>query len=167
MALVSIAELRDHLDTPKSDGALRLLIQSAQAAVERYAGSALQRVETAIANRVGSILFLANEARSITEIRVDGAVLPATAYALQPDRRTILRTDAYGWYGNIVITYVPDVSVEQYKEAIIGLVMLEAARTGFRSEGLGGGVTYQQEDYAAARAAIFAKLSPADTLGFS
>ena len=141
--LIDVGQLREHIETGLSDGALERLIDSADAEIVRAYGPHDGELSVLVAGR-GYRIWLPRPAESITEIvewggwetLADADTVSADKYSLEHGGRTIFRTDA-PFMTNVQITYTPIADNSRRIVVLIDLVKLEVQFSGLASERVG------------------------------
>ena len=151
--LITVGQLREHVETDLSDDALERLVDSADAEMIRAFGPHDGELSVLVAGR-GYRIWLPRPAKSITEIgewagwETPGDADPVSAdkYSLEHGGRTIFRTDA-PFMTNVQITYTPIADNPRRTQALIDLVKLELEYRGLNTERVGSySVTYMDHD---------------------
>ena len=151
--LITVGQLREHVETDLSDEALERLVDSADAEIIRAFGPHDGEQSALVAGR-GYRIWLPRPADSISEIvewggwETPGDADPVFAdkYSLEHGGRTIFRTDA-PFMTNVQITYTPIADNPRRTQALIDLVKLEIQYRGLNTERVGSySVTYMDHD---------------------
>jgi len=148
MALLSPAEVREHVETDISDPALSRLINDAEAEIIRRYGDHTTEIEKIFGG--GHFIVLSRPADTITSITeilwgVFGGTtldLAADDYQVWPDKRRIERlsdgTNPRPIWGDVIeVDYTPVDESAQRKRVVIDLVKLALEYRGVKSEGIG------------------------------
>jgi len=173
--LLTPAQLREHVETDLSDGALQRILDSEEAEiVGRYGAHAT--ASEMLAGDHKPLLILARDAASITAITetvadVDTA-LAADDYRLWPGGRLERLSDgthpASTWGDRVAVTYVPADQVAQRSLVLVNLCKLALEYRGLKSEAIGSG-DYQMtaQEYNAERNRLLGSLAPRGGLWFA
>ena len=151
--LITVGQLRQHVETDLSDEALTRLLKSADAEIVRAYGPHDGEQSVLVAGR-GYRIWLPRPAESITEIvewagwetLADADTVSADKYSLEHGGRTIFRADA-PFMTNVQITYTPIADNPRRIAVLIDLVKLEIQYRGLNTERVGSySVTYMDHD---------------------
>lgn len=143
--LLTVGELREHLETDLPDEALLRIVTAEEAEIIRRYGAHATAAETLPGN--GEWLILERTATSITTVtEIDAdvtTVLAANDYRLCQGRQMErLHTGANPrsfWAPLVTVAYVPVDMTAQRKLALVQLATLAAKYTAMKSESVGGG----------------------------
>jgi len=146
MSLITVDQLREHIETDMSDDALQRLADDAEAEIISKYGPHTSQVEPFLLDTAQSFLYLSRPVDAITSVveTVDGVetTLAADDYELVSQWRRINRlgTGTHGrtyWGEKVVVTYaVTDENAER-TGVIIDIVKLEVEYTGNKSDDFG------------------------------
>jgi hypothetical protein len=173
-ALVSVADVRTHVETDLTDTALQRLIDDADALIVREHGAHGELTVT-IPGLNERFIFLE---RPITEASDISSIVESWSFLAGPLSRTLDETDFFVWYGGrglerlqtgthpawgwaerVAITYTPTSDDARRIRVTIDLVRLAAQYEALRGETVGDlSVTFP--DYALERAELIASLGP-------
>jgi len=143
---VTPAELREHIETDLSDGALQLLIDAEQEAIDKRAGPAAS--ESDLMQAFGAReLRLTRDASSIDGVKTrysaddDQVTLSANDYRLE-DKRTLVRLSTGDnpetrWIGKIEVAYTPETDAALRERVLIDLVKVAIEFKGIGFENVG------------------------------
>lgn len=162
MALLTVAQLREHVRTDLTDAALQRLADAAERIISDRAGplaSQTEHFDAADLYDHGDTIFLSRTPGSITSVSerdgLDDDVenLSADDYEIRGKRRLIRRGDGTNprarWADHVTVVYVPVDDTDLRSEVQIELVRLMAENRGLSSETVGdwsGGYgDYQQQ----------------------
>lgn len=147
MSVLTIAELKQHVETDLADTALQRVIDAVEADVEAFAGSATAVIDVRDYARGDGFVFLSQPAGSITSVtEFYGGVLTAldaSDYTIWNDglmleRNTTGAHPASYWQGRVTVTFTPTDQSTRRKMATIDLCKLELQYNGTISESAGG-----------------------------
>lgn len=165
MALLTVAEVRAHVESDLDDDAFGRLIDDADAEIIARLGALASSVEV---HKGGTErIWPHRKVSSITSIveRIDeqNTTLVATDYALDSDSRALERLQGGSnprseWAPQVTVTYVPVDETARRKRLLVDLVKLANRYAGVRGEGVGP-VRAEYGDYEAERNALFRSLS--------
>lgn len=171
MALLTTAQVREHIETDLKDDALTRLIEDADAQIVEVAGELNTETDTKIDEVLANALFLNRRASSITTVveevkQGDGSyystTLAADDYTLRSEGRIIERL-ATGtnprttWGDTVTITYVPYDTSMKRERVLIDLVKLAVQYNALDSEKVGD-YSASQSKYTAKRQALLKEL---------
>jgi hypothetical protein len=157
-SLLTVAEVRQHIETDLGDEALQRLIDDADAEIIRRLGTAAANTDVLVCD--GKILFLTRKASSITSItqRLEeiNTVLAANDYLLlgdgyQVERLTQGTNPQPRWIGTNTIVYVPQDTTISRKRLEIDLVKLALKYDGVLSSSVGDVRVQNFDNYQAER----------------
>ncbi len=167
MALLTVPQLREHVETPLPDAAVQRLLDDAEAAITAQVGPVGTVSETIEGGY--STLILSRPVGAITSITANGTTLAANDYRAGSYVLTRLGTGtnpASYWAGSVVVTYTPVADTATRQRVQVELVRLALTyNPGLTSETIGdwsqsfatgSGYNYQIE-----REAILATLGDA------
>lgn len=164
--LLTVAQIRGHIETDLTDEALQRLIDDADAEIIAEAGAVASHVDTMSSCELANVLFLSRRASTITTVveRVgdDDTTLDATDYELKADGLRIERLDSgpnprATWGEEVVVTYAPrDMSARRLRVEI-DLVRL-AAEYDARKSSSSGDWSQTSADYEGERSRILSRL---------
>lgn len=171
MSLLTVEQMREHVETDLSDTEVQRLIDAAEEEIiDKYGPHATQTDELDEC-RLSNVLFLTRPASEITtvteEIHTNGSIeqtpLDPDDYDLTADgwriRRLTTGTNPRGTWGDVVIVqYTPKDETSKREGVLIDLVKLAAQFSGLDSEKTGD---YQssQKDYQKSRNQVLGRLS--------
>jgi hypothetical protein len=162
--MLTVAELRKHVESPLEDDALRRLLDAAAEDIAQFT-----TVDEYI-TPVGNLLPLPHPAQSVTAVVENSVTLAANDYALSSSglllRRLDTGTNPYRtWHRSQAhITYARR-TIEATKEVVqIALVQMDLRAPGIRQQTMGSwsesfGGQQRGSDYIAERGRILARLS--------
>ena len=168
MALLTVTQIREHVETDLSDDALQRIIDSEDGEIIRRFGAPTTQTETFRASG-GTHLFLSRLVTSITsvteEVSGTSTTLAVDDYDLwwnQALERDDSGTNARSTWGDkVTVVYVPQTTTPQRTLLLIQLVQLAVQYSGVQSDSIGAGdysATYH--DYQRERERLFRKLEP-------
>lgn len=172
--LLTVTEVRDHVETDLIDSALTRLNESADAQVIRRAGPLSVEVDTFNIvkpndypdgrDRVLTLNRTPDSLTSITEQIFDNApvTLSADDYDLIADQLERLNDGTnprYYWGHKVIVTYAPVDTTAERKEAIIALIKAAVAYQGVKGE-KAGDYSMSAPEYRLEREAILNTLIP-------
>ena len=174
-SLITPTQLREHVSSALSDGALQTVIDAEEDALNDAAGSlGVQTEEFDDATPV-EYIFPACTIATITSIvekwpdtflgGYQSTTLDTTDYEIVPGNKSIRRLgsgahSATRWGRRVVLTYTPSAETAKRVLALINLCKLNLAYTGLKSESVGGGeYSMTQGEYDSQRAQIIAGLT--------
>lgn len=147
MSLLTVAEVRQEIETDLSDEAIQRNIDEQEQCLDRQIGKYdIQTDEIENDEPLPDILFLSRKAKSITTVieRVNDTdtILAADDYRLKYNNTCLERlntgTNARTYWGNYVkIIYTPESDVNIRKGVIIDLLKLKLAFNGQKREEIG------------------------------
>lgn len=145
--LLTVGELREHLETDLSDEALQRILNAEEAEIVRRYGPTATQTEMQQGGQ--TLLVLWRKAGSITSVietaidNVTQTTLAANDYRLWPSgqlERLVTGTHpAAFWAPLVTVTYVPEDQSAQRKGVLVQLAALAAKYNGLKSESVGGG----------------------------
>ena len=166
MAILTLAEVRDHVQTDLKDDALQRLLDDAEAEIVARLGS-----PTALSDVLpggDKMLYLSRKAASISSIverlEEQDYALVATDFKLHADGRRLERLQtgsnpSEAWRGLVTISGVPDTAdAASRKRLQADLVRLSVRYSGVASEGVGDVRVQNLPDYQAERDRLFLAL---------
>lgn len=167
MALLTVTQIREHVETDLSNDALQRLIDSEDGEITRRFGAPTTQTETLKGGE--SYVFLSRLVTSITSVTEE---VDETTTTLAVDDYDLwwnqaLERDADGtngrstWGDKVTVVYVPQTTTPQRTLLLIQLVQLAVQYSGVQSASIGSGdysATYQ--DYQRERERLFRKLEP-------
>ncbi len=170
MALLSAAEVREHVETDVDDAALQRVIDRLDADLVRRAGPHTGPLTETIAGRSLS-LFLARPIATVTTVRegdpIDGSTPALTVdldYRLWPNEGRIQRLPAGTRFDAVAeVVYSPVDDTEQRKRVLLELVRLDLAQSGRAREHIDD-YRYAGLDYEEHREALLREIRPFLTL---
>jgi len=148
VALVTLAQAREHLETDLVDAALTRLIDAADAEIVAFAGAHISAITTLLYGG-GEYLYLTRPAASFTSITeyvepsdLTGTLLVATDYRVELGGRAIRRlatgtNKSSEWGDRVSIVYIPVAESERRIRVELDLVRLFAKYEALKSEGIG------------------------------
>jgi len=170
MSTLTVAELRQHLETDFADDALQLLIDDAEKEIIKRHGELNTETDTKTGETLATALFLKRKAESIStvveEIKSgDGyeeTTLSSNDYKLRYGGRQIERLASGDnprrtWGDVVTIIYTPKDETERRKRVAIDLVKLAAAYNALDSESAGD-YKSQSKKYSAERNKLLKQL---------
>lgn len=157
---MTLAQLREHVETDLTDEALQRILSAAEADVLRAAGpesGAVDEFEAELPGRFVCLRQPADSITSVTEYRGTASlVLTSSDYELRADGRRLYRVGAY-WAPRVVVAYAPVIDMEGRELAAVDLVRLALQDTGTASERVGD-YSSQAADYRKEHARILARV---------
>lgn len=169
MAILTVDEVREHVETDLGDSALGRIVDNADQEIIDRLGALASQTEVIQGHGLYT-LSLARRAASITSVveKIDDTdyTLAATDYDLLGDGYTLRRTQgtsypALAWSGIITVVYVPHGGttgeLAARKKLLADLVRLDCAYTATQSSEIGG-VSRTSLDHGAERDALFARM---------
>lgn len=164
MALLTVTEVRDHVEADINDTALGRLVDNAdQEIIDRLGALATQ---TWVDQGGRLILHLPRKATSITSaverLLETDYTLAASDYELLGDGYQVQRKQGSGypyqnWRGRVTIVFVPSDETVARKKLLVDLVKLDVQYDALRGSSLGD-VSRTNLDHAAERNALFQQL---------
>lgn len=156
MPLVTPAQVREHVETDLGDDAITRVIASEEAAIVARYGEGTTTTELHLGGT--SLIVLRGVAASITAISDASVALTVDEdYTLESPTR--LRHLAGTFAGPVLVTYVPVSTAAQRTMALIDLVKLQLAYSGFKSQG-GADLSESPLDLTQERENILSRLAP-------
>lgn len=142
--LISVPEMRSHVESDLDDKALERLVDAADAEVIRAAGPHDGEQTVTLLHQTGSLVWLPRPATSIKLLKeaqdeqaiVTVAELLPHTYMFTVGGRAIRRINGY-WLPIVQVTYTPVPDNSRRVQALIDLVKLEVQYSGLSSEGVG------------------------------
>ena len=169
MALVTIAELKEHIETDLSDTALQRIIDANDAMIIARFGALVAETETRYFGMVevsSAMFWLARMASAVTSaietIGTTDTTLSADDYSLDSNGM-ILRRLATGtngaefWGEKVIVQYVPQDKTAQRTLALVNLCRIDIITNGLKLEATGD-YKAVSADYSAEREKIIAEL---------
>ena len=139
MAILDLAEVRNHIQTDLPDSALQTLMASAEARIVDWAGSAESPITRRTLDRPTRLVKLYPPAAEITELRVDGIEIPSTAYMLSPSGSAVMPVSPTWWRGSVEVTYTPAARMLELRKSVFIDLIRYAAQNQMRAhESLSG-----------------------------
>ena len=145
--LLTVGELREHLETDLSDEALQRILNAEEAEIVRRHGPTATQAETLDGGE--TLLFLSRTASSITSVvetesdNLTQTTLASDDYRLLPAgkvERLVTGTNPASYWAHLVtVTYVPEDQAAQRRLVLVQLAMLAAKYNAMKSESVGGG----------------------------
>jgi hypothetical protein len=170
MSLLTIVELKQHIETDLADDALQRLIDDAEDEIVERHGELEAQTDVINDASLSTCLFLSRKAESITTITeelkengsFDSTVLDPTDYRLRGNDRQIDRlTDGPNprstWGDSVIIIYAPKDEENRRKRVAVDLVRLAIQYNALKSERVGD-YSATSEDYERARSKLIARL---------
>lgn len=164
--LLSVTEVRQHVETDLGDDALTRLVEDADLEIIDRLGALTSQVEVLDGEGL-QVLPLARKASSITTVveRIEETdyALAANDYELLSDKFQLLRKQgtnypSVSWRGRVTVTYVPYDETASRKRLLADLVRLAVEYTANKSVSIGdaskASVVYQDEREALFRALL-------------
>jgi hypothetical protein len=173
MALLTLAQLKEHVEAELADDALQRLLDAAEQTVEQRFGAIATQVDEYVVNEDqypegrDKAVALTREASSITSVTeqmfsADPDTLAADDYDLRGLvlERLDTGTNPRGKWGHrVVVTYVPFDDTSQRIPVIVNLVKLELAYRGLSAE-KAGDYSMTARQYHQERESILGALKP-------
>lgn len=172
MTLLTVDEMREHVESDLSDTALQLLVDAAERRIIRYAGphDVNRRISKSVDARRSTTILLPYRAESVTSVTIDEEALDTDDYDLEygglsvriwfsrPYNWTSEQYARYTWL--IEVNYVAEDDIDDRKVAQVQLVRMDTQHDGLASERTG---QYSREsaNYGRERRRILATLRPA------
>lgn len=154
MSLLTVDQLKEHIETDRSEDSLQLLIDSAEDDIRAQAGEHDSQIDDLTGG--DPFLFLSRPAQSITSIveriyLVD-TTLATNDYELRQGGRSLWRspfgTHGWGnWGSRVVVTYVPKDDQNRRKRVLVDLVRLSLKFNALKSERVGDFSSTSHDDY--------------------
>lgn len=139
-------ELRQHVETDLSDGALQLLIAAEQEAIDKHAGASASQVDRFSAFGAREIM-LTRDASAVDSVRTryhpddDQVALSANDYRLEPPRTLVRLSEGDNpetrWVGKLEVTYTPVVNANLRDHVLVQLVKVAIQFQGLTFENVG------------------------------
>jgi hypothetical protein len=164
-SLVTVANLRDLVQTSMSDVDLQTVIDREEAMLVQRCGAHYEDDSTRVTETLSGSkrnLYLRRKVTSIYRVTEDSIVLSQgdddfRVWALEG---RIERLPAGTTWGSVVsVIYVPYDDNEQRRAVLIELVRLALERTAMRSESVAGEYSYQAPDWQRERARLYRSLN--------
>lgn len=163
--ILTLAEVRDHVESDLVDDALTRLIEDADQEIIDRLGALATDTKVIDGEGVGALLSLPRKATSITSVVEKVAddptvyTLDATDYSLLSDGFRVERKQgstypSLRWRGQVTVAFVPADETASREALLVDLVKLAVGYTGRKSETLGDH-TYTSEDYGRERVRLF------------
>ena len=161
-ALLTLAQIREHVETDLSNDALQRLIDSEDAEIVQRYGALSTQTETL---RGGSErLFLSRLVSSITSISEEVGETTTTLAADDYELWWHQELDRHGrstWGERVTIVYVPQTMTAQRTAVLTQLVQLAVRYNGVEQESVGSGdYSATSADYQRERERLLRKLAP-------
>jgi len=171
MSLVTLAQMREHIETDLSDTELQRVIDAAEQEIVDHFGAHTTQTDETTENRLSTHLFLTRPASSITTVTetliVDGVrtetVLSSDDYRLSSDGWRIHRlSDGTNprttWGDEVTIQFTPSDETDKREGVLIRLVKLDVQFNGLDADRIGD-YSRQQQNYIKNRNAALQSLS--------
>jgi hypothetical protein len=169
-ALLTVDEVREHVETDLSDPALQRIIDAGDAEIVDRLGPLDSQIEVLPGG--GEYLHLARQASAVTtgveqlmteglglqdvDLQADDFELDADGYRV---RRAFDGTNpSYTWRGKVTITYVPKDTEARRKLLLAKLVQLDVNYQGLEADSVGDARTQYMKDHSAQRNSLFAQM---------
>ena len=159
---IDVGDLRLRVETDFDNATLQRIVDSAEKAVARAAGSATSEVETieafgarflVLSRRVSAFVSITERLRFSS----DAVTLSANDYRQSGDYKLLRLADGDNsssfWGSEVVVTYTPEVDTEVRDEAALKLCYLSIEYRAYESE-KSGDWQGKQKEYNAARRAV-------------
>lgn len=167
MALLTVTQIREHVETDLGNDALQRIIDSEDGEITRRFGAATTQTETLKGGE--SYVFLSRLVSSITsvteEVNETTTTLAVDDYDLWWNQAIERDSDGTNgrstWGDKVTVVYVPQTTTPQRTLLLIQLVQLAVQYRGVQSASIGSGdysATYH--DYQRERERLFRKLEP-------
>lgn len=157
MALLTVAQIKEHVETDLSYDALSLLLDDAERLITQTAGEPTASTETHLHSpqESNTRIWLKQKASAITTVTergIDGVetVLAGTGYRLMLDGRVLERIDA-AWAPEVRVTYAPVSDLATRKRVQVDLVKLAIQYEALSSSSIGSDVSQSHLSYQAER----------------
>jgi hypothetical protein len=146
MALLTVAQVRAHVETDLADEALERLIDDADAEIIDRAGAVDEQTDEMHGVELATALCLSRRASEITEVvetvSEDETTLAADDYSLRAgglflDRLSTGTNGRSTWGDSVVVTYTPVDRTARRTRVLIDLVKLSVQYNALRSESVG------------------------------
>jgi hypothetical protein len=166
MALLTVAQIRAHIDTDLTDEALGRLIDDADEEIIGWAGAADEETDTMRHCELANVLFLSRRGSEVSEvieqIGDDETTLDPDDYRLRNNGTQIERlgtgTNPRSTWGEIVtVTYAPVDRTARRVRVLIDLVRLAVQYSALKSESVGD-YSASSAEYEAEREKILGRL---------
>lgn len=180
MALLTVAQLRAHVETDLDDTALQAILDSEEGEIVKRYGAHASATELL---RGGErLLFLTRPAASITSVteEVDGVFAEPSVTVLAADDYRIWQGGRYlerlttgtnprlYWGDRVTVVYTPADETAQRTLILVNLCKLAIRYTGADSESVGAGdYSARERDYAAERTKLLRQLAPRGGIVFA
>lgn len=169
MALLTVEELRERIDTPASNAALSALLEQIEAELVQRLGAAYTGAAITETHRgEGRSLFLKRRPSSITSIAegtlgtdgfTDTTLTAGRDYLLWADEGRVERRQG-GWGARVTVQYIPQDDKAAWKEAELDLARLALARSAVKAESVGGEYSFTApENWEEEKARVIQRLS--------
>lgn len=162
MSLISIAELKQHVETDLDDDAIQRLIDDAEDEIDERHGGLESQTDVINNAELSTCLFLSRKVVSITSVTeefisggdVDSTVLDSTDYRVRSNNRQVDRlSDGVNprstWANSVIFVYVPKDETNRRVRVTIDLVRLAIQYTASKAERTGDfsmtSVEYEKE----------------------
>jgi hypothetical protein len=167
MALLTVAQIRQHIETDLEDDALQRIIDAEDAEITRRFGAT--STQTDVLKGGSEYLFLSRKATTIAsvteEVYETTTTLATDDYDLWWNQA--LERDPDGtngrttWGERVTVVYTPQDITAQRRGVLIALVQLAVRYNGVQSESVGSGdYSAASYDYQRERERLFVKLAP-------
>lgn len=139
MAILSIADIREHYNTDAANSAIQRLLDAEEEAIVRLIGDTTANVTQTFRYPPKDIV-LKHEATAIVSVTEDDDLLLSTEYELQDGGRILRRkgwiydTTYLTWGDEVIIVYTPYDSTASQKRVQMYLVGIGLAQNGYRVE---------------------------------
>lgn len=161
MALLTVSEIREHVETDLGDTALARVVDAADEEIIDRLGVLASATE--VLDATGVLLHLARKATAITSVveRIyeDDYTLATNDYQLLSDGFRVQRLQGTNypsltWRGRVTISYTPKDETISRKQLLVDLVKLQLQYSGNKSEAIGS-ASIQRADYAKEKDSLF------------
>lgn len=169
MALLTLAQMREHVETDLVDDALQRLIDAEEEEILRRLGAPLTQTES-FPVRSQTQLYLSRRASTIVSIteEIEGGAtttLAADDYELWWNQSLEREPDGTNprssWGERVTVVYTPQDTTAQRIGLLVQLVQLAVRYTGVQSESIGSGdYSATSHDYLRERERLFRRLEP-------
>ena len=166
MALLTVAQIRQHVEADLSDDALTRLLDDADEEIVAWAGEVDEQVDTMRHVELSTVLFLSRRGSEVTEvieqIGYDETTLDPDDYRLrnggtQIERRSDGTNPRSTWGEIVTVTYTPVDRTARRTRVLIDLVKLAVQYSGLKSESVGD-YSSSSAEYEAERGKILGRL---------
>ncbi len=168
MSFVSVAEVRDKIQTDLDDTRLLVIIANEEAALTARLGAppdGATTVTEAIYNTDGGTLYLKRPVTSITSVHETitigdtASALVASDYYLIAARGQLVRLASGVQWGQVAtVVYVPGDSAALWKQVIIELIRISIQQTAMEQESVAQEYSYKAPDWNVARQRQYRRL---------